>query len=525
MNFLKKITLAALFTGCLLPLTGAEVGVMDSLNKVRFSETNLSIPAGGIAVDAAKNESEAFQIITRGKEGEKVSVAVGALKDSKGVSPAVTVKIRHVVDRYLENTSNFANSSGMYPEILRWADNAVLKADEAGRFWITLRVAPDSPAGIFKGNVEVTTADGVKKIPLTLTIRSFALPHLPSLRADAGIWEQFVEPVYELERGRDYFEFIREHWPLLAEYRISPRMSMQLSNAEIDGIPTLKPLPGHEDLVEAFEKAGLSYFSLPGGQFQRWKPERYQRLNNFVKQHPFLKEHGIVYFADEPWGEEGRRKLAEDLKIAKENAPDVKFMVTYYPCPELAGLVDVWNSPTTELRPNVLEDMKKERANGKSTFTYNNTIYYAVDSHPTRMRLYFWRNFCNGFTGSVFWCTTHWKMRDGSPTRLLDPTAVKSEDFAQYGVDGILFYPGEEGLMPGIMMESVRDALEDYDYLTIAQQTVKSEAGKQELEAILKEAKKMFPKTLVKTNFKHSPETFKKLRTRLAVLIEKESAK
>ncbi|MBQ6471510.1 MAG: DUF4091 domain-containing protein [Victivallales bacterium] len=525
MKSLKSITLAAWLAGFALPLLGAEVGTMDSLTKLRFNAATPAIPAEGISVDAARNESESFQVIIRGGEGEKVSVAVGALRDSQGSSPSVTVKVRHIVDRYLENPSSFANSSGMYPEILRHADNTLLKADEAARFWITLRVAPNSPHGVFKGEVKVTTADGVKRIPLTLTVRSFTLPHLPSFIADVGLWEQFVQPVYQIDNGRSYFEFIRRHWPLLAEYRISPRMSMRLSNAEINGIPTLRPMAGHEDLVEAFEKAGLAYFSLPGAQYQKWTSERYRRLNHFVKSSDFLHKHGIVYFADEPWGEEARRKLGEDLRLAKENAPDVKFMVTYYPCPELEGLVDIWNSPTTEMRPEVQAAMIRERANGKATFTYNNSVYYAMDSHPTRMRLYFWRNFCTGYTGSVFWCATHWKMKDNSQARLLDPAAVQSEDFTQYGTDGILLYPGKDGLMPGILMESIRDAIEDYDYLVLAQQTAQAESDRQELSEILAEAGRMFPKQQVKSNFKHAPKAFKALRARLAALIEKQAVK
>ena len=70
MTSLNSITLAVLLAEIALPLLGAEVGVMDSLTKLRFNAATPAIPAEGIAVDAARNESESFQVIIRGGDGE-----------------------------------------------------------------------------------------------------------------------------------------------------------------------------------------------------------------------------------------------------------------------------------------------------------------------------------------------------------------------------------------------------------------------------------------------------------------------
>ena len=514
-------------TGCALLFLSAnliaapaslQIGILDSLVKVRATETNLQIPENGIILDAAGNESESFQILIRGKEQDKVTVAVSTLKDAKGNTAPVKVRIRNVVDLFLETTTDFANEAGWYPDALAERNSATMQKDVTERFWITVKVPATAKPGKYTGFATVNQ----KKIPLTLNIRKFALPKIPNFQADIGIWEQFVQPAYGIKGRTNYFRFIRKHWNFLAEYRLAPRQGLPLKYGnDAKGNPTLVFPDEFKNVLKEAEETGLAYFTLPGGDYQKKKPEFYQRLNRFVKSSPYLKKYGIVYYADEPWGEKARKKMAENLKIAKQNAPDVNFMVTYHPVPELYNLISIWNLPLANLTPEVDAEMRKAQKRGEKTFAYHNGIMFSVDHQPAKLRFFYWRHFDLGYSGTVYWCGTHWSCRKkGEP--LLDPEKFTREDIRKYTTGGILFYPGKNGLMPSLRLETIRDASEDFDYLVLAAQTVKSPAGKKKLQKLYTEMRRMFPKNPMRINFRNSPEKLRTLRRELADLIEAE---
>ena len=520
-------------TGCALLFLSAEIaaaptalqiGVFDSLYKARETETDLQIPAHGISLDAARNESESFQILLRGKEKEKVSVFISHLTNANGKKAPISSRIHHQVDLFLETTTDFANEAGWYPDALADRNSATLQKDVTERFWITVKVPTEATPGKYTGFVIVkTTSAGEKKIPLTLHVRKFALPKIPHFRADVGIWEQFVEPAYGIKGRTNYFRFLRKHWNFLADYRLSPRQGLPLKyGKDAQRNPTLVFPEEFRNVVREAEEIGFAYFTLPGAEYQKKKPEFYQRLNRFVNSSPYLKKYGIVYYADEPWGEKQRLKIAENLKIAKQHAPDVKFMVTYYPNPAMKGLIDVWNLPMANLTPEVKEEMQKAQKRGEKTFAYHNGVLFSVDFQPAKLRFFYWRHFDYGYSGTVYWCGTHWSFRKkGDP--LLDPENFTRNDIRKYTTNGILFYPGAKGLMPSPRLETIRDASEDYDYLVLASQTVKSAAGKKKLEKLHTEMRKLFPKNPMKINFRNSPEKLRSMRRELADLIEAET--
>ena len=500
-----------------------QIGVFDSLYKARESETNLQIPARGITLDAARNESESFQILLRGKDKEKVTISISPLTNAKSKDSCITTRIRHQVDLFLETTTDFANEAGWYPDALAERDTVTLQKDVTERFWITVKVPANAAPGKYSGTVLIkTTSAGVKKIPLTLQVRKVALPKIPNFQADVGIWEQFVEPAYGIKGRHNYFRFLRKHWNFLADYRLSPRQGLPLKNGkDAQGNPTLVFPDEFKNVVKEAEETGFAYFTLPGAEYQKRKPEFYQRLNRFVNSSPYLKKYGIVYYADEPWGEKQRLKIAENLKIAKQHAPDVRFMVTYYPNPAMKGLIDIWNLPMANLTPEVKEEMQKAQKRGEKTFAYHNGVLFSVDFQPAKLRFFYWRHFDYGYSGTVYWCGTHWSFRKkGEP--LLDPAAFTRNDIRKYTTNGILFYPGANGLMPSIRLETIRDASEDYDYLVLATQTVKSATGKKKLQKIHSEMRRLFPKNPMKINFRNSPEKLRTMRRELAELIEAE---
>ena len=512
MNLFHKITSISVCLMVIFSIHGAvQTGIADSLIKIKNDEKNLHLPSEGVNLDMAGNEAESFQILLRSDKTENVSININGLNNMQ-------IRIWTVVDRFLDKPVSFVNPAGFYPDALRKNNTVTVKPDMTERFWITVRTPENMKKGIYKGEIILTGKNFRKNIPLTVKVRNFSLPHIGTFQVDAGLWEQFIMPVYQISSRDEFAEFIHKNWDFMSEYRISPRQQPHLIP---DNGNSLKLSENYKNFVTGFEKYGFNYLNLPGAEFQKKNTDFYQRLNNYVKSNPFVKKYGLIYYADEPWGKDTKIKLAAKLQNIKKNAPDVKFMVTCPPDDILKNLVDIYCIPMTELTPDIIEKIKVFRREGSKFFGYLNTIQFSVDGAPMPLRLFFMRHFDLGFTGSLFWCMTYWKQKFNDNIPLLDPQNFSASDLKNFGTDGQLLYPGKDGFLPSVRLENARDGIEDFEYLSIAEKLAKTPQSKAAIEKIMQNIRKNFPRNIRRFNFKNSPENFRKIRTDIANFIEK----
>ena len=94
-----------------------------------------------------------------------------------------------------------------------------------------------------------------------------------------------------------------------------------------------------------------------------------------------------------------------------------------------------------------------------------------VDENGLDHRVLFWQQYRYGVSGFLYWCTNYW-IKTNDPWTDVD---TKTLSYPVYG-EGILVYPGEkvgiDGPVASLRLKCIRDGMEDYQLLSLAEQTL-----------------------------------------------------
>jgi MYXO-CTERM domain-containing protein len=177
------------------------VGAVSSSLKVRKTDSPTTTPT--VALKAAKNEFESFQIVMK---AGATAVADVSAKVSKGFTGpgGATIPAANVVlyaERYYKvgTASNDEGAAGDWPDPLvpdvdtyfaekRNAFPISVTAGETRVVWVDILVPKDQAAGDYAGEIEIHVA-GAKQaaIPVTLHVGSFSLPSTATLASAFGM--------------------------------------------------------------------------------------------------------------------------------------------------------------------------------------------------------------------------------------------------------------------------------------------------------------------------------------------------
>ena len=146
-----------------------------------------------IAIEAARNEKEAAQLIVMplGKERKKVGVRLTAFTGPAGTLPGSALSAVPV--GFVETTFVPRSGSeyvGFWPDpLLAFLDTVDVGADEAQPFWIKADIPAGQPAGVYSGKAEITIGGKTAfSVPVSVRVRDFALPNRPMLPLAVTFW-------------------------------------------------------------------------------------------------------------------------------------------------------------------------------------------------------------------------------------------------------------------------------------------------------------------------------------------------
>jgi hypothetical protein len=125
-----------------------------------------------------------------------------------------------------------------------------------------------------------------------------------------------------------------------------------------------------------------------------------------------------------------------------------------------------------------------------------------------------WQCYAEEITGFLYWATDYWEK---DPWQ--DPLTYPGGNG-----DGSLLYYGPEGPVDSLRWETLRDGIEDYDYLALLQAAVKRAAtGRSAAEAQRRAAALLdvSPVTRSYTDYTTSPAAIEAQRERIARMIER----
>lgn len=362
-----------------------------------------------------------------------------------------------------------------------------LKAGETKAVWVRVKVPESAKPGVYEFNILVgaaATAGGLKSRPptpswrgrLCVSVWPFELPARPHVRTAFGISGEWIALHHGVERGSpQYQELYRKYYEELLDHRICAYSV---------------PYGLSDERAEKYLRSErVNAFTVPYTEAEGELAKVWHRLCEMGVAHK-----AWVYPIDEPVNSEAYATLKRMAAFVHEVAPGLKVCSPFYrgpdwnekltPFDELVGVLDIWCANTGYYAMgNLRELMLARQKAGEEAWWYvccgpgGPFCNFFVNMSALQHRILMWQMYRYGITGLLYWSTTWW-----NPASTTDPyrdiATVKDINPNIYG-DGSLFYPGAQvgidGPVTSVRLECIRDGLEDYELLVLAERALGKE--------------------------------------------------
>lgn len=518
--------------------------------------TPLTFPAADdtdkCELELARRESESFQICVSTAadvEWTEGGLVLPQLKDQKGQPFKGTVKWERV--GYIPRRPGYFTlwTKDGPPADQKWLPDPLLPAapyrvrpSSTQGLWVTVRADPDVKAGDYFGEFVITDRGECRGVVrLSVRVCDFSLPQTFGLKTAFSLMDGFLRRTYGQERLR---EMKTQAIDVMLDHRLNPDDISRFTVPEMQdllhardrgmnlfNILNVVPLPKNKNtayvLYSTPEETGTDDF------YRDFKA----RLDPFVAE---IRANGLidkayVYGFDER-GQDYFEGIDTFWRRFKKDFPDIPLMTTAKMYQYLAeGKTNVAHLVTTDWYCPCSHRWNDEttaflHAKGKKilwytccapTPPYANMASVEWCAADGRMLLgnMTWLKKADGF---LFWHVNNWypgnKQMDESDTyfpqwRTLEvPISWSSVGCAG---DGVFLYPGREHVLPSIRLALVRDGVEDYEWLSLAEEL----AGRAAVEALVAPTVKSL------TDFERETKKLRAVRSRVGHLIQTTQSK
>jgi hypothetical protein len=528
LNLLLSIMLVSLCAGA----QSIDYWTTHSLEKLFPDSTKPGGACAAIDMKAARGEIEDAQVAIRVPKDVKVDRAaftLSELKDTCGNTIAKenihawwewytyvlnTPKANKDPESYLRKAPAF------FPDAFLESPTIEIRDEWTQPLWVSVNVPPEAKPGLYTGQLEISLHDdknGDTKltVPLSLKVWGFTLPREPRLHhtewfSYGGLAEYYRIPMWSEEywrwvekvaadMGRHRQDTILTPFNGLVDVSIDASGKMQFDFSRLDR------------WVETFRKAGVTWIEggHVAGRSGGWesqfvwarfgilgpdkKPldisagnvseEQYEPyVRDFLQGiHAHMKEKGwadryVQHIADEPTPE-NRETWKYRAKRVHEWLPGVP-VIDAVMSSDLEDVIDISVPQIQHIEP------KEKRGKGEIYWSY--VCLYPQGEYPNRFldypsirnRILFWLSYTLDLEGFLHWGYAHWQTWSGVPAPVdvspwMDATGgsiyVQDRQPLPAG-DPFIVYPGRNGICGSIRWETVRQGMEDYEYLYMLSQ-------------------------------------------------------
>ncbi len=420
----------------------------------------------------ARNEYEACQIVIRSKLNSTSSRYTVEFSDFTNENGDV-LKSEVFEEKYITCISD--KNYGTYPDALvpyTGVQEFRLGYARNWPFYIRVHADENTPAGVYSAQVTVKSLRDGEKIQLiadlTATVWDFSLPVTPSCETAFGLSRYNIartyytsgNPAREQELYEKYYEFLLDH-------KISPyELPVDILSDEADAYMSdprltsfLIPYPGNDDALLAYyqkvqsnpdwARKGYFYPIDEPGDLEAYG--RYNAITNRLSD--ICPGYSMVTpFYTPSFKENGQTYYATELQAGRSNI--------------LCGISNIFDSN------DFLCQVDGRRADGSKIWWYvccgpqGDYCNIFIHFEGIRGRLLSWQQKKLNIGGLLYWDTTFWRdvispWGDALTTPWTGNTA--------FG-DGSLMYPGQDGPVSSLRLEEISDGIDDYEYLTIAEE-------------------------------------------------------
>lgn len=478
---------------------------------------------------AARNEYEPLRVILRaGSQPLRVvRVEASALSGPSGQIEARNISLFREHYIHIFKPSRASKSPvGWYPDALipiGGGDRAAkypamparIEPGENQGIWVDVYVPRDTPPGEYSGTIAVT-AEGVKlnSVPVTLRVLPFRLPDEIAMRSNFGSLGNGLARQLGLDPSSAEFAAVEDRYiDLLLAHRAIPS---SLGNIW----PQWTPQGGIDDsssgqrLRAMVQDRHVNALCVPFAH--RNEPDKcraYLRdMAAYLRGKGWL-DLAYIYMEDEPNNAEQYETVRRQGALIRESGIKrlcTEQTVTSNPAwGTLYGAVDIWcplwclyDEKTARERQTLGEEIWSYTAlcQGKGT-----APFWQIDFPPVHYRAPFWVSWHYGVKGFLYWSSIYWGRGQDPWTR----PHFRNEFWGE----GMLLYPGKDaglsGPVPSIRLKLIREALEDFEYMTLA--------GKQGRKAQVDEIVGSLARSF--DDWSRNPEDYIAARAKLAGLI------
>ncbi len=477
------------------------VTTSSSLQKVFRNRAWSSSVSTELRLELAANEHENVQVVIIPLAGglNDVQVNCSELKSSKG--SIRDIQVRPVADVYLPSKGDW------YPDVLLTVDTFDMPADRIAQgVWITVHTEPDTPAATYSGTVTVkATGSETINLPITVKVWDFAVPHKRNLPTEFSLRPHQLARFYF---GQKAFYGFSKYLPAptyrqLLEYLLKYRIAPYPYSAGAGESASMLGYLGEQrkkdytviklDFTEYDKNTQLMLdygvdmvcagilFSPPEEYYKSFLPKMYEHLRE-----KGWDKKAFIYGRDE-FPVKMQAQIRKNYAWIKETAPTFRHLIPIHDADNLPeandpGFLDIW-VPTLSLYS---QKFAAERAKyGQSVWAYivnSSDASFDVSRSTSLYRSLFWNIWRRRCAGFLYYCTAffYWEPSpadfnaDGSPKKTFIHGRGNSMDF--------LCYPAgakpEDGLNASIRLETIRDGLEDWEYLYILKNLIANHKSK-----------------------------------------------
>lgn len=496
----------------------ARVTASHPLLKIRPNDTPPGDAQARLA--GASNEMEGFQaVIEGGDQGlQGVSARVSDLEGPSTIPSSSFVLYRQGY-MAIRNRSDANGLTGYVPDPLipdvdplvgekRNAFPFDVPAGETRVLWVDLHIPPKSPAGTYRGSLEVEASGGFREsLPIELEVFPFELPSTPSYATAFGFAWAGTGIVH---CGESFCNGDDEIYDRLRQLYAISAMDNRFTLSAVAG-PGVPGSGGNLDFSR-YDAAngplldGTASTRLKGAKLtsiQVWlqsrTPENYAAWARHFESKGWLGRL-FDYTCDEPPLGCGFHEIVPKQDLLHQGDARLRSLVTtnpkrlkengsYETTDIVVPVVNFVEGKSGEYAGDQSAEYLQAREDGKTTWIYSSCMSHGcgntvggeyggdadlegwpslvIDHSALRNRAMPWVAYRFGFSGELYWDTI-WAY-----TTQADPWASQW-DFSGNG-DGTLFYPGLPSRIGGsthipiesLRMKQIRDGVEDFEYLKI----------------------------------------------------------
>ena len=489
----------------------------------------------------AKNESEGTHMFLVSKNGHNgLTVSVTNFKHASGAE----LKTELMYGYYFDDVEGKT-----LVDPIPWVKDGQTFDLAAGRSYMYIVKATsfmDSPAGEYEATVTVTDANGneIKKAIVKAYVWNFALPEETSCKTQMDLSWYNIYVAHECWDGDDSLLY-KNYYDLMLANRIcaytlpydkggyftDSRIEEYLNNPRVTAF---NPLGwAVRDNLENRIPAAYAFLS----QKQEWLDKAYfyledeplntvalDRINEYGK---LLKQHfpGYKMMAPEHvnyvWDTESK---VDNFSYVQDSINVWCFKPYFFTTFEQYNYdrtLTYWMTPKLEANLGTFaERMYKEQAEGDELWWYvtrrpeSPEITLLMETEAVRHRILFWQQKLYNVDSFLYYLVNDWyEIGENNGLNKKYEHTSTADGYDCYG-NGVLLYCGQDfdvyGAVESIRMETVRDGIEDFEYLTMITELY----GKDVTDAIIHRL------TTSLSNYNTDTDNFTDLRIALGNIIE-----